>query len=111
MTTAKLRKHLKLLRVLAEHRPRVTRPIIKALNMEEVSCVCECCFNVLYGNVPLSLGQKRRLRRFKRTLEQLVDKKKSFKAKKQILVQSGAGFPIALLTPILAIASALLTNG
>ncbi len=111
MATAKLKKHLDLLKVLARSKPRLTRTILPNLSKEEIECICECCYNVLHGNVPLSSTQKRKLFKFKKVLHGLVDRKKKIRAKRRILAQSGGGFPFALLAPILAIATALISDG
>ena len=111
MSTGRLRKHLDLLKVLARGKPRLVKALVSKLDREEVACICECCYNVLRGNVPLSGNQKRKLRRFKLTLQRLTERKRSVGSKRKILNQTGSGFPFALLAPILAIATSLLSDG
>ncbi len=66
-----------------------------------LKCLCECCLNVLKGNVKLTASQKQNLSRHRKVLRDLADRKVSVKRKKHILVQKG-GFLPALLRPILS---------
>ena len=72
---------------------------------EFIKCICECVKNVLVGNVGLSKEDKRKLKRYKRSLRKLVLKKTSQTEKKR-LVQSG-GFLGALLGPIVKVLGGL----
>ena len=71
-----------------------------------LTCLCECSKNILKGNVPLSPGQKKNLRRHKRLLRKLTLKRTSKKIKNKIL-QKG-GFLGALITPILSLLGGML---
>ena len=75
------------------------------LDKNFVHCVCECAKNILKGNVPLSKGQKIKLKQRRSKLRQLVKRKVSLKKKKAI-IQSG-GFLGAILGPIVSILSGL----
>ena len=81
------------------------RWIKKNLDSEFVYCLCECAKNLLKGNVPLTLAQKKSLSRRKKELRELARKKVNLKKKKQI-VQSG-GFLGALLGPIISVLGGL----
>jgi hypothetical protein len=60
----------------------------------------------LKGNLSLSDADLKSLKRHKKLLRRLTDKKESLKAKKQIIVQSGGSFLLALLpAAVAAIAS------
>lgn len=75
---------------------------------EFVNCICECARNILGGNVPLSNGQKRTLKKQKNKLRLLSLKKTSQKRKRQI-IQSG-GFLGAILGPVVSVLGGLLGN-
>lgn len=73
------------------------------------NCICECALNVIKGNVPLSQSQFSRLKKHKRTLRDLSNKKVSKKKKKHIVNQKGAGLFPLLITPIIkALAGSIL---
>lgn len=104
--SAKLKKSTPLLRVLAKSKPSVTKAVIKAADRDLVDALCECGLNVLKGNIPLTLQQKRRLARHKLALRSLVKRGGSIQ-KKKVLLQKG-GFLGALLSPVLGILGGLL---
>lgn len=93
-------KHAKVLQVLSDAKPALRTAILQAADSSLVNSICECCYNVLKGNVPLSTPQKTRLSRYKKVIRNLSAKGHSTKQKKQILVQHG-GFLPALLAPLI----------
>ena len=64
-----------------------------------VKALCECALNILKGHVPLTMKQKRSLKRRKKDLRSLASRKTSLKKKKKIL-QKG-GFLGPLLAPLI----------
>ena len=101
----RLVKYSPLLRALHSASPSTTKAIIQTGDRGLINTLCDCCHNVLKGNVPLSKVQKTRLRRHKRVLRQLTNKK-SLRVKKGLL-QTG-GFLSALLGPVIGIIGSLL---
>ena len=73
--------------------------IIDHAGKELVHCICDCVLNVLNGNIPLEYEEKKRLKRHRNCLRELVKKKTSDKKRKQ-LIQEG-GF-LGALIPILS---------
>ena len=71
-----------------------------------MASICECAYNTLNGNVPLTPAQHRKLRRYNKQLRTLANRKKSQKVKKRTL-QSG-GFLGALLSTILPVVTGLI---
>ncbi len=70
----------------------------------------ECAFNVLKGNAPISAKTAKKLKKFRKPLEILVDKRKGRKKKFKILTAPGqkGGFLIcAILSAVLPILSHL----
>ena len=96
----RLRKHSPLLKALASTTPGVTKAIIRAGDKDLINTLCECGYNVLKGNVPLTSPQKKRLNRHKNTLRTLTKGKSKSLKKKKVLLQKG-GFLGALLAPII----------
>lgn len=94
----RLKKHAACLQMLATAKPKMAKAIIENADKALVHCLCECAFNVLKGNVPLTKAQKGKLQRYKQQLRDLVYKKRANKKK---ILQRG-GFLPALLAPIAA---------
>ena len=76
-----------------------------------IRIICECCLNVLKGNVKLSKRDKERLKKHRNLLRQLAEKKRVSLKSKQVLIQKGgAAFLPLLLGPILSAITGLLTT-
>ncbi len=108
--TEKLEQYIDLLQLLQKAKPNQRKQLIQASNGEFIRLLCECCHNVLQGNVSLTPTRKRTLKRYACILRKLAsrnDKDKSLARKKDLLVQHG-GFLPALLAPIVGIAGGLI---
>ena len=96
------RKYSEILRALyhlnAEQRVALLRKADKKL----VRYICECCLNLLSGNIDLSKHQKSDLRKHVQLLRRLADPSRNLVAKKKIIVQKGGGFLTALLAPLIS---------
>ena len=104
--SARLKKHVNLLKVLHKAAPATRRKLLKKhCNSDFVCCITECVKNLLKGNVPLNPAQKKRLASKKKSLREIALKKTSLR-KKQKLIQSG-GFLGALLGPIISVLGGL----
>ena len=104
----RLRKHANTLQLLLKNKSKVNNVVIENADRDLISCLCECAFNVLKGNVPLTRPQKRRLARHKQGLRALTASKTSSKSKRKVL-QTG-GFLPALLAPVLSFVGPLLSK-
>jgi len=105
----RVRKQVSRLEQLRKASPSLRKRLIHNCDKELLSCICECSKNLLKGNVPLTLLQKKKLSRHKHKLRELAKKSVAIKKKKKIL-QSG-GFLGALLTPVLSLLGGLLNGG
>ena len=72
--------------------------MLKGADKGLLKCLSECAHNVLQGNVPLGVTQKKKLKKYKKELKLLRKKTSKEKDKKKAL-QKG-GFLPALLAPI-----------
>ncbi len=95
----RMKKTFKKVRLLSLATPQARKELIRKGDREFVDSVCECCLNVLKGNVPLNSQEKSKLRKHKNELRKLIKKRVSLKKKKEI-IQKG-GFLGALLGPLL----------
>ena len=103
----RMRKHAHFLSVLAKGNSKQQRGIIEGASNDLIQCLCECCFNILRGSVPLSSNQKKKLSKYKHHLRTLSNKKVSTSKKRKLLTQKG-GFISAILGPVLSALGSLL---
>ena len=96
---SKVKKYSNYLHTLAAAKPAMCKAMIKNAEPNLIKCLCECALNILKGNVPLTGGQKQRLKRHKTQLRNLAKRTHSVGKKKKAL-QKGGLLP-ALLAPIL----------
>jgi hypothetical protein len=103
----RVKRFAPLLRSLYRSSGKTRAKILKSsLDKDFLLCLCECCKNVIKGNVPLNPRQKKLLHQYRSKLRKLASKKTSLLKKKKI-VQTG-GFLGALLSPIISVLSGLL---
>ena len=104
----RLQKHGSILHVLKTAKPSIVRHLIKNGSKDLLNVLCECCYNVIKGNVPLTHFQKKRLHRYKNTLRTLTtNKRKLTLSKKRQLLQKG-GFLGVLLGPVIKLLGTIL---
>jgi hypothetical protein len=94
------------MRSLRKMNARQRNNYIKRCSPDFVRVLCECCKNLLKGNVPVSAHQTIKLRRYRNILRTLSSKKASLKTRRKLL-QKGGFLPL-LLGPAISFASSLL---
>ena len=100
---ALLRKHCHLLRTLSKSKPALTRAIIEKGDKELIRAISEIALNTLKGNVKLNNTQSRKLKRYRKHLHLLANRRTSLLNKKKAL-QKGGIVPalLAAVTPLIA---------
>ena len=73
---------------------------MRQVDSKLIRCICECAYNVLRGNVPLTKEQTAHLKKHATLLRKITRKGDGVKKKKIIQTGGGAVLP-ALLTPLL----------
>ena len=106
----RLQRQYQALRQLRKTKNKKLRcAILKKGGNELTTCLCECALNVIKGHVPLTKVQFKKLKRMKRPLQQLTNKKISLKKKRRILEQKGGALLPNIITPLIgALASSVL---
>ncbi|GBL70998.1 hypothetical protein AVEN_70372-1 [Araneus ventricosus] len=82
------------------------KEILKSINEEGIKAICECCLNVLHGNISLTEKQKGSLSKHKRTLRTVAERKVALSKKRKLLLQKG-GFLNILIPTALSVLSGL----
>ena len=107
--STRVKKHLPLLKWLSVVKPSLAKNVLKVVDKEVLDAICECCYNVLKGNVPLTREQKRSLAKYRKVLRGLSGPGRVSLKKKRQLVQTGGFLPM-LAKPVLgALANFLLS--
>lgn len=100
-------KHGSQLKLLIQCPSKTRKAVIQNGDSGLINALCECALNLLKGRVHLTKKQRGTLRRHKKHLRTLADRKVKIPRKKKIL-QKG-GFLPALLAPFIGPALSLLT--
>lgn len=91
--------------------PKQRAALLRSADNSLVKTICECALNTVRGNVDLSQGEKRRLKKHKQLLRKLASTRGGLKSKKKIIVQQGSGLLPMLIAPILgSLLSSWLSN-
>ena len=96
------------LQILMKCKPKIRKVILEHGPTDLLLSICESCYNVLKGTIPLSKRQKQRLSRHKKHLTDLANRKVSRLRKRRLLTQKGGNLLAALLPPVLEVLSSLL---
>ena len=80
------------------------KAILKSADRAIITAICECALNIISGNVKISDDKKKYLSKHKNLLRKLAHHKKerSWKQRKQILVQRGSGLLPLMLEPVMS---------
>ena len=92
------------LKLLSKLKNKPRSNFINNTNKELIHVICECCENILNGNVMLDKYSYDKLRKYKSTLRKLI-KKSNYKKKKNLIVQKGGFLPIILPAIITGLSS------
>ena len=82
--------------------PHQRTVLLTTASPEQVHVLCEVCWNLSKGLVPITTAQKERLRDHVDDIRELADPSVPFKTKKHILAQRGGGFVSDILSPLVS---------
>lgn len=94
------RKNTILLTSLVHANPKQRRAILQHSDSKFIHCICEIILNYLKGVLPIKDKEKRKLKKYKKILRQLISKI-SWAAKKKIIIKHCIGILALLITPII----------
>lgn len=104
----RLRRNCSTLQFLHRSKPSLRKAIIEKADPQLIKTLCDCCLNILNGNVKLSTKVRKQLSRHKKKLRKLINPKVTLKQKKRV-IQEG-GFLGALLSSVLPVVTGLLSS-
>ena len=111
MGLTKLLKHFPQLKELKAQKKLVRKYILTHASADLINCICECCLNVLNGNVKINKKQRKALLPYGNILRELTQHNVPVETRRQRILQRGGSFLPALLVPILTVFAKLLKNG
>lgn len=78
--------------------PVEIKALLKVLDVRRIRSICECAYNLLRGNIPVSDKRKlKKLRKYKALLRKLAARGESMIKKRRYLIQKGGGILLPLL--------------
>ena len=95
-------KNIALLHALIHACPKLRRVLIQHANNDLIRCICECALNLLHGNIRLKDCEKAKLRKHKKLLRKLADKKQNLSTKRKTINQKGGAILPILLAPLIS---------
>ena len=87
--------------------PKFRKKLLKHADSELVRCIGTCANKVLDGTVPITSADKKKLRKYKKTLRRLKSVTK-LNGKKKVIVQSGGGFLLSLIPAVVGALASLI---
>lgn len=96
--SAKLRRNVPVLKRLYKSNRTTRGKILKDASTDTIECLCDCAYNILNGNVPLTTRQYSNLKPYRKQLRD-VSKKSTSMRKKRKTFQSG-GILLKLLSTL-----------
>lgn len=106
--SARIKRNAPLLRALYHASPLKRKDILTHSSPDFVHALCELALNLIKGNIPLSPEHFKKLKRQKKILRLLADKKKGLKQKRAALKKQTGGFIFPLLAAAVPILGDLL---
>ena len=94
----RIKRNAVLLKALYHATPQKRKDIIAHCSPDFLQALCEIALNLLKGNIPLAPSQFRNLKRQKKIIRLLADKKIGLKRKHQVLKKQKGGFILPLLS-------------
>lgn len=95
-----IKKNGEMVLALSKTPPSYRKKLITYAPRDLINSICECCQNVLKGNVDMSNDQTTQLKRYSKHIRKLANKKVCIKDKKKLLNQKLGIELLSLLSPI-----------
>jgi hypothetical protein len=93
----------------SQRKQKRRKTLIQTVDKEEILAISEIIDNLLRGNIPLSVDQRRKLKRHKTKLRTIAGRRVSIKRKRHLLQQSG-GFLSAIIPLALSLLGGLISR-
>ena len=88
--------------------PHFRKKLLIHADGELIRCICQCATKVLDGSIPITNDDKKKLKKYKRTLRQLREPQKTLSAKRKTIIQTGGGFLLSLIPAVVGALASLI---
>jgi hypothetical protein len=105
---SRLKKNRSILIALCKASDKHKKMIIKNASMDLFKTLCDICYNILKGNIPMSRKQRLELLLNKKIIRKMGRKSLGLKTKRRHLIQHGGA--IGALIPAIGLVTALISN-
>ena len=106
--SARIKRNALLLRALYKATPQKQKDILIHASPDLIQALCEIALNLLKGNIPLNPVQYRKLKKQKKIIRLLADKKTGLKRKHHVLKNQTGGFIGAILSAAIPLLASLI---
>ena len=89
-----------MLKALYYATPQKRQDILSYGSPDFIQTLCESALNILKGNVPLFQSQFNKLKKQKKIIRLLADKRTGLKRKRQTLMKQSGGFLLPMLSTV-----------
>ena len=96
-----LEKNIEFLNSLSHCKCSKRRELLQNASRDNIKALCEVCLNLLLGNIQVNAEQIKKLRRHRKSIEALADRKLALKRKKEVLNQRGGALGAAVIAATL----------
>ena len=97
-----LKRNVPYLHLLHRGSPEQKDYLLASATPEQLHALCEVCYNVARGGVPISKREKADIKQHLDILQDLADASTPFRQKKQLLAQQGGGLIGDILPPLIS---------
>ena len=95
--TSRISRHTAYLSLLGNTKQKKRRSLlIDFAGKDDLDAVCQCIFNVLAGNIKISTSTFNKLKKHKKTLRYLINRRVNNQQRKKVLKQKGGFLPFLL---------------
>jgi len=101
----KFNKYKGFLKSVTNKNKRKRTAILKKATKQQLKALCEVLLNVYNLNLPISSQQQKKLSKYKKAVLEILNRKKSWDAKRKIFEQKGGFLPILAPTILSLLAS------
>lgn len=107
---SRLKRNITIIKSLDSLTPKQFKAVIEHSDKDLIYCLSNVIHNVTTGKIPVKQSTLKKLRKYKKELYKLCEKRLSLKQRKKILVQKGRGIFSILLPTIIGTLVSLISR-
>jgi hypothetical protein len=97
-----MKSNLGKMQKLARSKPKQRVEMLKGIDDTLVKSICECCYNVVRGNIPIKSRQLKNLHKYRKEIRDMADRHVPLRKKRRIIQKGGFLGPLfSLIAPLI----------